>query len=224
MNWRPLPASVPTTLILAMLAAHPAAAQTPGASPFAPATLKAPIFDTQTPNYTGAAPPAGSGVVVAEVDGRAVTLGNVGDAIAELPPTVQALPFNDLYPGIIDQLVRQQALVIRAQQKAVDEDPVVRRKIKAATDRVLANALLEQEIATTITEAALLQRYNRDYAGKPGPDQVHVRVIMLATQHEAMDIIAALHNGADLPPWRANPVAMRRPKSAATQDGQRATG
>ena len=107
--------------------------------------------------------------MVAEVDGRAVTLGDVGDAIAELPTTVRNLPFADLYPSILGQLVRQQALVIRAQRQALDEDPAVRRKVKAASDRVLANALLEQEISRTITEAALLDRYNKEIAGKPGP-------------------------------------------------------
>jgi peptidyl-prolyl cis-trans isomerase C len=170
----------------------------PAPSPFAPGDLKRPIFNTQTPVYdTTDKQSKSASTVIAEVDGRAVTLGDLRDAIAELPPTVRNLPFADLFPTVREKLVRQQALVIRAQQQALDEDPAIRRKIKAASDQVLANALLEQEISRRITEDALLARYNKDIAGKPGPEEVHVRVIMLPAEQEAMDIIGELRGGAD---------------------------
>jgi peptidyl-prolyl cis-trans isomerase C len=170
----------------------------PDASPLAPGDLKRPIFDTRTPSYGAAGEQAKTAMtVVAEVDGRAVTLGDVADAIAELPPTVKNLPFANLYPTIVEQLVRQQALVIRAQHRALDEDPVVRRKIKAVSDRILGDELLKAEASRSITEAALLQRYNRDVAGKPGPEEVHVRVIMMPTEQDATSIIADLRAGAD---------------------------
>ncbi len=172
--------------------------QAPDASPFAPGDLKRPIFDTQTPSYNvGGAQAKSANTVVAEVDGRAVTLGDVGDAISELPATVRGLPFTDLFPSILAQLIGQQALVIRAQRQALDEDPVVRRRIKATAGRIMANALLEQEISRSITESVLLTRYNQDFAGKPGPEEVHVRVIMTPTEQAATDIIVELRAGGD---------------------------
>jgi peptidyl-prolyl cis-trans isomerase C len=177
-----------------------AAQQAPasGPSPFAPGDLKRPIFDTQTSVYdTSDRQAKSANSIVAEVDGRAVTLGDVQDAIAELPATVRSLPFADLFPRVQERLVRQQALVIRAQRQALDEDPAVRRQAKAASERVLANALLEAEVSRSITEAALLERYNKDVAGKPGPEEVHVRVIMMPTEQEAIDIIGELRGGAD---------------------------
>ena len=178
------------------------AQQTPSSdaapSPFAPGDLKRPIFDTTRPAYATAEQKGDRGnTVIAEVDGRAVTLGEVGDAIAELPTTIRNLPFPDLFPGIQAQLIRQQALVIRAQRQALDEDPGVRRKLKAAADRVLANALLEHEASGKITEAALLQRYNQDIATKPGPEEAHVRVIMTDTEQQAAAIIKEIAGGAD---------------------------
>jgi peptidyl-prolyl cis-trans isomerase C len=167
-------------------------------SPLAPGDLKRPIFDTRTAVYsTTKQQEKSASTVVAEVDGRAVTLGDVQDAIAELPPSVKHLAFADLFPGILGKLVRQQALVIRAQHQALDEDPVVRRSVKAASDRVMANALLEQEISRSITEPVLLERYNKDVAGKPGPEEVHVRVIMVPTEQAATGIIGELRGGAD---------------------------
>jgi peptidyl-prolyl cis-trans isomerase C len=191
----------PIAMLCAVLAAGTAWGQrAPAAdpSPFAPGDLKRPIFDTSTPVYGKADEQAKSAqTVVAEVDGRAITLGDVKDAIADLPPTARNLPFSELYPSIRGQLVRQQALVIRAQRHAVDEDPAVRRKLKAASDRVLISALLEQEISRSITEAALLERYNKDIAGKPGPEEVHVRVIMVPTEQEALAAIGELRGGAN---------------------------
>jgi peptidyl-prolyl cis-trans isomerase C len=167
-------------------------------SPLAPGNLKRPTFDTRPPAYGAVNQQEKSAsTVVAEVDGRAVTLGDVADAIKELPPSVGALPFADLFPSVLSQLVRQQALVIRAQQQALDEDPAIRRKVKAAADRVMANELLRQEISRTITEQALLDRYNKDVAGKPGPDEAHVRVIMMPTEEAAQGIIKQLQDGAD---------------------------
>jgi peptidyl-prolyl cis-trans isomerase C len=187
-------------LLLIALATPAIAMAQPGPdpSPFAAGDLKRPIFDTQTsvPNPTNQQEKSAS-TVVAEVDGRAITLGDVANAIAELPSSVSALPFNDLFPSILEQLVRQQALVIRAQQQALDEDPAIRRKAKAAADRVMANELLHQEISAKITEKALLERYDRDFANKPGPDEVHVRVMMLPTEDAAQAVIAELKTGAD---------------------------
>ncbi|HBK05027.1 MAG TPA: hypothetical protein DDZ81_04100 [Acetobacteraceae bacterium] len=177
-----------------------AVAQAPKAdpSPFAPGDLKAPIFDTQTPIYSSQDAQAKSAnTVVADVDGRAITLGDVQDAINELPPAVKNLPFDDLFPGVVAQLVRQQALAIRAQRQALDEDPAVRRKIKAVSDRMLGDELIRREASSPITEAALLNRYNKDVAGKPGPEEVHVRVIMVTTEDEALGIIRELRAGAD---------------------------
>jgi peptidyl-prolyl cis-trans isomerase C len=179
----------------------PALAQSgarPDPSPLAPGDLKAPIFDTRTPSYGATGQQSKSAAtVVADVDGRAVTLGDVADAVAELPAAVRNLPFADLFPEILGQLVRQQALAIRAHRQGLDEDPVVRRKIRAVSDRLLGDALLQEETSRSITEAALLERYNRDIAGKPGPEEVHVRVIMVPTEQEATDIVRELRAGGD---------------------------
>ena len=189
------------SVVLAAVATGQVQAQTaPKAdpSPLAPGDLKHPIFDTMTPVYDGShAQEKSASTVVADVDGRAVTLGDIADAIKEMPPSMSGMPFGDLFPGVLAKLVRQQALVIRAQQQALDEDPVVRRKVKAAADRVMANELLHQEIARTITEKALLDRYNKEIAGKPGPDEAHVRVIMAPTEEAAAALIAELRAGAD---------------------------
>jgi peptidyl-prolyl cis-trans isomerase C len=188
-------------VVLLGLAAGQAWGQTDpknGPSPVAPGDLSKPVFDTTTPSYDSVPSLAkAASTVVAEVEGRPITMGDVGDAIRALPPSMSQLPFESLYPGILDQLIKTQALVVRAQQQGVDEEPAVRRKVKEAADLRLAEEYVEREVSGTITEQALLDRYNRDIAGHPGPDEVRVRVILTDTEKAAVDAIAELKGGAD---------------------------
>ncbi len=170
----------------------------PAPSPFAPGDLKRPIFETDKPEYgTAGKAPDSASTVLAEVDGRSITLGDVADAIAKLPANVAGLPFPDVYPGVLSRLISQEALAIRARQAAMDEDTAVRRRMKAASDQVLANEFLIRTLTPGIGEAALLERYKTEIAGKPGPEEVHLRVIMLRTEQAADDIIQELRAGAD---------------------------
>jgi peptidyl-prolyl cis-trans isomerase C len=166
-------------------------------SPVAPGDLSKPVFDTTTPVYSPGPNDKSGSAIAAEVEGRPITLGNVGDAIAALPFSLKQLSLNQLYPGVLERLIKQQALVVRAQQAGNDEDPVIRRKIREAADNALADEYLAREIGKKITEKDLLARYDRDYAGKPGPEEVRVRVIMVATEKEAADLISEIRGGAD---------------------------
>lgn len=188
-------------LCLGFVSGHPASGQPAprsAPSPFEPGDLSKPVFDTTTAVYGSVASlDKAASTVVAEVEGRPITLGDIGDAIKALPSTVSQLPLDTLYPSVLDQLIKQEALVIRAQQKGIDEEPAIRRRVKAAADRQLGEEYLRQEGAKGITEAALLERYNRDIAGRLGPEEVRVRVILTETEKAAMGLIAEIQGGAD---------------------------
>ena len=182
------------------LAPNAALAQsTPKAvSPASVLDFTQPQFDTETPHYdVSSAGEKAAGTVVADVGGRIITLGDVGDAIRALPPTVQSLPFDAIYPAVLKQLIQLQAMAVRAQKRGLDKDPVVARRVKAAADRALTNELMLREAGAAITETMLLDRYNLDYGSKPAPKEAHVRVILVATETEADALIAAMAGGAD---------------------------
>jgi peptidyl-prolyl cis-trans isomerase C len=190
-------------------------ASKPAPSPVAPGDLSRPVFDTQTPVY-GSAPGSdkAASTVVAEVEGRPITMGDVGDAIRTLPATVSALPFDTLYPNVLEQLIKQQALVVRAQQRGVDEEPAVRRRVRAAADRQLAEEFMNESLSKGITESVLLDRYNRDVAGRPGPEETRALVILVDTEKAATDLIAEIKGGADFAA-----VAHRSSKDATAPAG-----
>ena len=205
-------------LLGVLLAGAPALAQmTPkkAVSPAVPGDLSKPAYDTKTPVYdVSAGRNKSASTVVAEIEGRAITLGDVGDAIRALPPSVAQLPFESLFPHVVDTLIKQQALVVRAQQDGLDEDPVVRRHMRAASDKELANEYLNREIAKGVSESALLDRYTRDVASRPGPDEARVRLILTSTEKEATALIAELRGGADFAA-----VARRSSKDTTSQTG-----
>ena len=75
----------------------PAAASAQGLpqapSPASAISLTKPQFDTETPHYdvSGVTDKAAS-TVVADGAGRSITLGQIGDAIRDLPPGTRSLP------------------------------------------------------------------------------------------------------------------------------------
>ena len=207
-----------TAVLFLGLAASPALGQadpkvTP--SPVVPGDLSKPVFDTRTAVYDSVTSlDKAASTVVAEVEGRPITMGDVGDAIRALPAGMAQLPFDQLYPTILDQLIRQQALVVRAQQKGADEDPAIRRRVKSAADRQLADEYVQWALSKGIAEAELLARYDRDIAGKPGPDEVRLRVILTVSEKTAADLIAELRGGADFAT-----VARRSSKDSTASSG-----
>jgi peptidyl-prolyl cis-trans isomerase C len=56
---------------------------------------------------------------------------------------------------------------------------------------------MRHEIEPKITEQALRARYEKDIAGKPGPLEVHLRVIMVPTRDEALTLLQRVKSGQD---------------------------
>ena len=162
------------------------------------AELTTPSNETAAGTGSQASPPgSGTDPVIAEVDGHSIRLSEVGDAIRALPGGGVGNSFETLYPIVVARLVERTELALRARSDGLDRDPTVQRYIDEAQDRVLENAYLRHEGMKNINEGALLARYAAEIAGKPGPEQVHAEVILVATEAEGDDVIAKLAKGAD---------------------------
>jgi peptidyl-prolyl cis-trans isomerase C len=126
-----------------------------------------------------------------------IYLSDVGRAVPQLPENLRGLPFQTLYPVVLDRLIDHQALVALARRKHLDDNPDVRREMDAAIDRILEGALLGQQASSNATEAKIQARYNRQYAGRPATEETRARHILVATEDEAKKLIAQLNKGAD---------------------------
>jgi peptidyl-prolyl cis-trans isomerase C len=135
--------------------------------------------------------------VVAEVEGQAIHLSDVGDVVAGLPGGGTGKSLETVYPAALRLAIEHRALVIRAHADGLAADAVVRRHMQQAADRVLEDAYLHRETGRLVTDEMLSARYDAEIRGKPGPEEVHAQVILVPTEAEAEAIIAQLAAGAD---------------------------
>ncbi|MBK3733651.1 peptidyl-prolyl cis-trans isomerase C [Azospirillum brasilense] len=164
------------------LAAH---AQTPApAAPAAPAASAAPATADADP-------------VVARVNGEAVHRSDVQRMVAQLPPQVQQMPLEMIYPAVIEQLVNSK-LVAEAGYKAnLAGTPEVKDEIKRAEERAVQRAYIQKEVQSRITPAKLDEAYQAFLKQNPAQEEVKASHILVEKEDEAKAIIAQLKKGGD---------------------------
>jgi peptidyl-prolyl cis-trans isomerase C len=165
--------------LMAGLAAPAAFAQSTPAKPAAPA----------------AAAPADP--VVASVNGMKIHFSDIQADAQNIPPQMQQMPPNQLFPILVSQEIDRKALLVAAKKEGLEKDPAVAAAMAAAADVKLENAYVQQHIAASVSPAAVQAEYNKNYAGKPGPEQIDARHILVKTQAEAQAIIDQLNKGAN---------------------------
>ena len=195
-------AAVAAALLGGSAFVQPALAQPAPAAPPAPGTAQG----TPPGTARGAAPPAASqpatsqpasDPVLARVGGEEIRASDVAEAAQGLPEELRSMPAPVLQPMLLDQLIDRKVIVQTARKQGLDKDPQVQRQIARAVDTGLQNALLLREVGPSITEQALRARYQQDFAGKPGEEEVRAHHILVAGEDEAKRIIAELKGGAD---------------------------
>jgi len=141
--------------------------------------------------------PANGDPILAKVDGKAVHLSDVRDAVGHLPQRAMSIPPQTLYPLVLNKIIDSMALAAEAHRTGIDKDPDVQHQVAAANQQALATAMLEKGIAPLITDDALHARYKAEIASKPAEDEVHARHILVNDEATAKKIIAELNKGAD---------------------------
>lgn len=145
---------------------------------------------------TGAAPGVAD-PVVASVEGHPIYLSDLADAAKQLPANMRALPFDTLYPVVLDRMIDHQSLVIMARREGLEERKAIKRRIRAAIDGVLEGAYLSQVTGPAVTEQAIKALYDREFANRPATEEVRARHILVTTEGEAMKVLDDLKKGAD---------------------------
>ncbi|WP_354680691.1 peptidylprolyl isomerase [Komagataeibacter sucrofermentans] len=153
------------------------------ASP-APAAPAAPATADQNP-------------LLASVNGQDIRLNDVRQAMATMPEQLRKLPDNIIVPILLNQLVDQRAIQLAATKSGLDKQPDVQQQMQQASQGALQNAYLSAQVAPTLTDDAVKAYYDKNYANKPGAEEIHARHILVQTEAEANDVIKQLKGGAD---------------------------
>lgn len=163
------------------------------------AVLAAPAAFAQSAPAAGApaAAPKNSDPVVAIVGEYKVHMSDLQNDLQGLPQQAQQLPPDQLYQMLLSQEVDRKAVLIAAQKEGLAKDPAVARQMQDAANIKLENAYVQKQVLGQVSDAAVQAEYNKDYANKPGPEQVQARQILVQTQAQAQDIITQLNQGAN---------------------------
>ena len=135
-------------------------------------------------------------VVVAKIDGENVYLGDI-KAIADQIPQLAELPFDMIYPQLLQKYLVKEAVYKSAVGADVLKDPVVQAGIKEAQSRIVSEAYLEKVMDALATPEKLNELYQSEIATMDRPEEIHARHILVKTEKEAHDIWVQLEAGAD---------------------------
>lgn len=134
--------------------------------------------------------------IVADVGSRTVTWGEVADAMRALPPGVAGIPVQMLYQTVLQQLIADKAMAERAEAAGLPKSPIARRRVNVASDHALADDYARLSLVPNLSTKALKALYDAVIAGKPGPTEVHGRIIVVEQESDGEDIIRRLRAGA----------------------------
>jgi len=170
----------------------------------------------QTPAVkTPAAGAAQQDPVVARVNGTELHRSDVLTARQMLPAQVQQIPFEQVYPQLLDTLVTNLLAAQAGRKQKLSEDPEVKKRVQWLQDQVIEEVYLGRYIRTAMTDERIKARYDQFLKDQKPQDQVNAKHILVKTEDEAKAVIADLKNGGDF-------AAIAKEKS--NDPGTKATG
>lgn len=134
---------------------------------------------------------------VARVDGQVIVQGDVVEAINAIPAVNDGITFHDVYRAALILVEQRVALATRARAAGLDKVAVVARRSRNAADRAMADEIVRRSLESRLRDRELHAAYDALVAPKPGPEQVHVRIIATPTRDAADTALARLRGGVD---------------------------
>lgn len=150
--------------------------------------------------------------VVATVNGAQITLGNLIAMRDALPDQYKSIPDEELYPGLLDQIIDQTLLAAQVSDSP-EHDPLrVKLQLENSRRGALASEVVAKEFEGAVEEAKVKAAYDAAFKDfKPEPE-FNASHILVATEDEAKAIEAQLKDGGDF-------AAIAKEKSTDTASG-----
>jgi peptidyl-prolyl cis-trans isomerase C len=166
--------------------------------------------------FAGAAPaqPAADDPVVARINGAEYHKSDIVAMQRTLPPQIQQMPIEQIYPALVDQLVNGTLIVEAGRADKVDQDPALKKRLARYEDQLIQEAYITREVEKASTDAKLRAKYADFVKSNPGKEEVSARHILVATEAEAKAVIAELQKGGDFAA-----IAKAKSKDPGSQNG-----
>ncbi len=131
--------------------------------------------------------------VIATVNGKEITLGQMIALRENLPEQYQALPDDVLFKAILEQLIQQEAL---AQSVTA---PTVRDQANIVNDQrsYLSGVVIEGVVKSAVTDEALQAAYDERFKDAAPQTEYNAAHILVDSEEKAKELKTQLDGGAD---------------------------
>lgn len=136
--------------------------------------------------------PPTADTVLATVNGVNITLGDVIVTRLGLPAQYQSLPDEQLFTGIVDQLVQQEALKQSMGESLSKKSTLA---IAGLTRSYLSNEALLAGIKDAVSEAEIQKAYDAKYKDMPPSLEYHAAHILVDSEEKAKALLADIEGG-----------------------------
>lgn len=140
---------------------------------------------------------AQSAIEVATVNGETIYLDEVMQMAEQLPEQYRRQPLETYFDQLVQDIVATKLAAKAAAASGLQDNGVLQDAIRLATERILAEAYMADEVRKVVTEDEIQNAYDRFVANADSREEISARHILLDTKEEAVDIITKLEAGAD---------------------------
>lgn len=141
-------------------------------------------------------PAAEDNPVVAIVNDQKITRQDVMDFMASLPPQMQKLPPETIFPMVQEQVVNAAIVDQKAQKAGIASTPEVEEQMEKAKTQIIRAVFAEKEIDANYNESETKKAYDKMVADMPKVEEVKAAHILVDDEAKAKEIIKKLDDGA----------------------------
>ncbi len=134
--------------------------------------------------------------VLATVDGKDITVGDVDQAAGDLDPQFARLPADQRRLAALAALIDIKAMAGEAVKEKLDQSDDFKKRMAFLRDRALHNEYFKDAVVDKISDADVRARYDKEIAAMPPQVEVRARHILVKTKEEAEAVIKKLEGGA----------------------------
>jgi peptidyl-prolyl cis-trans isomerase C len=134
--------------------------------------------------------------VLATVNGKDITVGEIDQAASDLDPQLARLPAEQRRLAALTALIDIEAVAGEARKEKLDQSDDFKKRMEFLRERALHNEYFKDAVVDKISDADARARYDKDIAALPPQNEVRARHILVKTKEEAEAIIKKLEGGA----------------------------
>ena len=134
--------------------------------------------------------------VVAEINGQLIKLKDVRAFMSDIPQLAE-VPFEMVYPQVLDTMINTHVLVSGAETSGTAKDKDVKKALKMAREQILSQAYLAKQLEAGMTPEALQALYMEEMQNYNRPEEIRARHIVVDSEKAADAIYMQLKSGAD---------------------------